>query len=61
MRRKTSRAKRRTQRRPVRPAVDPASCFLLATFEIDGQLVHRVVSEIPEDDAGLLRPVAADP
>jgi len=60
MRRKTSRAKRRTRgarparRRPARPAADPTSCFLLATYEIDGKLVHRAVSEIPEDDEHLV-------
>jgi hypothetical protein len=60
MRRKTSRAKRRArgvrpvQRPAPRPAADANACVLLATFEIDGKLVHRVVSEIPDDDENLV-------
>ena len=49
-----ARATRPAQRRRAHPAADPANCFLLATYEIDGRLVHRVVSEIAGDDENLV-------
>jgi hypothetical protein len=52
MRRKTSRAKRRV--RSTAPTRSQPACVLVATYEIDGKLVHRAVSEIPEDDDNLV-------